>query len=888
MNVRTFIIISLIMVALFPVSAFGSTWTWAKTYGGSSRDSASSCQQTSDGGYIVAGLTYTYATDSDYSDAWIFKLDASGKVIWQKTYGDSPTDRANSIQQTSDGGYIVAGETWSYGSGESDCWVLKLDTNGNVTWQKTYGGSSRDIASSIQQTSDGGYIVAGETLSYDVAEGDCWVLKLDADGNVVWQKTYGGIDNDGGAVIKQTSDGGYIVAATTSSYGGGSYDCWVLKLDADGDVTWQKTYGGIYPDYARSIQETSDGFIMAGETYSYGTDSSYDAWILRLGTSGDVIWQKTYGESEHESADSIQLTSDDGFIVLGTTSSYGNGEDDLWVLKLQADGTVDWQRTYGGSDDEMANSIKQVSDGGYIIVGETQSYGAGNYDSWVLKLDTNGSPDSDCSIIGDTAVMPVNTGVIPLESLAVATNSSDSLQISTASPQNSDAAMGTQCCDGGPFEINIYGASAQFQYWEIAAPEFLRAISTNGGMGCSDADVYAASNDFQRNNGLHDRDAGIAVCAGAEAYAGVTGAGANGNGETVIVRYTTQRSYDAVMAVQDSNAFIASSDAAACHDPGDRLMAAPVTGELGPLGAPGNSIAALECMDVHVGASDVSAKTFKQTSDGWARGPMGDNSDIINRMVSYPVTVSSDPYDIGFKKHTPFSIPFGFLANNDPTTPVPVNNLSNLTAVNVFTGQYPNWNDLDPSYPNLPMIVCHRHAGSGNAAAFNAIVLRGNASMPITQQDGDRNSDYYSRAVDRNHAPAIYFNKTSSLSAKCAGQYLGAISYADSDKCVNGCSGDYGNVKAIAYEGIGGDFNNDIMSDAVNYGRHIFWESQHLYCDECGNRDELIDALADYASKSTNMISEKTEFWAADDCMRWIKASGFAWPSYRGPLTSCP
>jgi len=388
---------------------------WANTYGGSSDDYAYSIQQTSDGGYIVAGYTNSFGAGG--TDAWVLKLDANGNVQWQKTYGGSSDDYAYSIQQTSDGGYIVAGYTESFGAGYADVWVLKLDANGNVQWQKTYGGSGWDEAYSIQRTLDGGYIVAGWTDSFGAGGTDAWVLKLDANGNVQWQKTYGGTYDDYANSIQQTSDGGYIVAGRTYSFGAGGTDVWVLKLDSSGNVQWQKTYGGTYDDYANSIQQTSDGgYIVAGVTKSFRAGNA-DVWVLKLDASGNVQWQKIYGYepgdfipySRNDSANSIQQTSDGGYIV----ASYGNFGLDRTVrskvLKLDANGNVQWHKTYGGYNYDSANSIQQTSDGGYIVAGVTKSFGAGNADVWVLKLDSNGKI-ADCSAEwGSYYYMPTST-----------------------------------------------------------------------------------------------------------------------------------------------------------------------------------------------------------------------------------------------------------------------------------------------------------------------------------------------------------------------------------------------------------------------------------------------------------------------------------------------
>jgi len=233
MKPRCLLRIILLILLLSPISVFATEW--AKTYGGSSSDYVKSIQQTTDGGYIVAGSTYSFA--AGVIDFWVLKLDSSGNVTWQKTYGGSGGDSASSIQQTTDDGYIVAGYTNSFAAGVIDFWVLKLDSSGNVTWQKTYGGSESDFASSIQQTTDGGYIVAGSTHSFGAGDEDFWVLKLDSSGNVTWQKTYGGSGGDSASSIQQTTDGGYIVAGSTHSFGAGSSDIWILKLDSSGEIS---------------------------------------------------------------------------------------------------------------------------------------------------------------------------------------------------------------------------------------------------------------------------------------------------------------------------------------------------------------------------------------------------------------------------------------------------------------------------------------------------------------------------------------------------------------------------------------------------------------------------------------------------------------------------
>ena len=382
--------------------------TWAKTYGGAGLDYAGPIQQTTDGGYIVAGYTKSFGAGD--LDAWIIKLDGSGVVEWQNTYGGSDSDALSSIQQTVDEGYIVAGRIYPL-SGIPDAWIMKLNSSGVVEWQNTYGGSGWDDARSVQQTSDGGYIVAGETQSFGAGSSDIWIVKLYGNGAVEWQNTYGGSDSDSPFSIQQTVDGGYIVAGQTLSFGAGDFDAWIIKLDGSGVVEWQNTYGGSNSDALSSIQQTADGgYIVAGGTSSFGA-VSFDIWIVKLYGNGAVEWQNTYGGLGNDRAFSIQQTADGGYIMAGETQSFGEGNSDVWIMKLNADGTVGaWQQTYGGEPSDYVRSIQQTADGGYIVAGYTMSFGAGSGDAWVLKLDANGSI-LGCSdgMINGTSVSGVGT-----------------------------------------------------------------------------------------------------------------------------------------------------------------------------------------------------------------------------------------------------------------------------------------------------------------------------------------------------------------------------------------------------------------------------------------------------------------------------------------------
>ncbi len=379
-----------------------------KTFGGTGNDVASSIQQTSDGGYIVAGSTYSKGAGG--RDAWVLKLNQDLNLVLDKTYGKDNLDEIFSIQQTSDGEYIAAGsaapplkENINY----TNAWVLKLDSAGNLIWDKTFGGSKGgeeiDEAYSAQETSDGGYVVAGfitavNNISWDK---DAWILKLDSAGNSIFEKTYNRStfnqfkSDDRAYAVQQTSDGGYIVAGETDSQlkNSSSLDVWILKLDSAGNLIWDKTFGAsgvAMDDGAFSIQQTTDGgYIVAGRAELTKADDS-DVWILKLAQDGSLVWDKSYGGSDWwDQANSVQQTSEEGYIVAGSTNSKGAGGWDAWVLKLDSAGNLIWDKTFGGNEDDMAGSVRQTSDGGYIVAGRKEK--EYNVDVWILKLDENGN-----------------------------------------------------------------------------------------------------------------------------------------------------------------------------------------------------------------------------------------------------------------------------------------------------------------------------------------------------------------------------------------------------------------------------------------------------------------------------------------------------------------
>ena len=363
---------------------------------------------------------------------FITRLSAQAPLIqWQKAFGGTQNDQIQNgtkIIQTSDGGFIMAGYTESSdgdvsGSRSSkDFWIVKSDGSGNITWQRSYGGSNNDYARSIYQTPDGGYIVAGVAESNDGdvtgnhGNADMWVLKLDALGFVQWKKCYGGTANDFANSVRHTADGGYIVFGTTFSVNNGDVtgfhgfaDYWVVKIDAVGSIQWQKAYGGSDIEEGAAVVQTADGgYIMTGSTHSNDDDvssnhGSYDFWTVKINAAGTIQWQKTYGGSAEDRAADIKQTTDGGYIMAGNTWSndgditFKYPSTDYWLVKTDANGIIQWQKTYGGNSEDYGYAVSLTTDGGYIVCGYSlqPTFGDitghhGGADAWLVNTNATG------------------------------------------------------------------------------------------------------------------------------------------------------------------------------------------------------------------------------------------------------------------------------------------------------------------------------------------------------------------------------------------------------------------------------------------------------------------------------------------------------------------
>jgi len=357
---------------------------FAKTFGGSENDLGHSVQQTSDGGYIVAGHTYSFGNGNEF---WLIKSNSNGNEEWNQTYGGAESDIGRSVQQTINGGYIITGFTYSY-EGSQRVYLIKTNSVGAEEWSKTFGGSVDDGGYSVQQTTDGGYIVLGHTSSFGNGGQDIYLIKTNSEGIEAWTKTYGGSGNEFGYSVQQTSDGGYILTGNTSSYGNGDNDVWLIKTDSEGTEEWNKTFGGENDDRGYSVQQTTDGgYIIAG--YTNSDLGSNDVWLIKTDANGNEQWNKTYGGDGSDYGYSVQQTTDGGYIIVGVTAPTGNGN--VWLIKTATNGIEQWNKTFGGSVHDYGYSVQQTTDGGYIITGATTSFGNGGHDVWLIKTDSEGN-----------------------------------------------------------------------------------------------------------------------------------------------------------------------------------------------------------------------------------------------------------------------------------------------------------------------------------------------------------------------------------------------------------------------------------------------------------------------------------------------------------------
>jgi hypothetical protein len=313
-------------------------------------------------------------------------------LVWSERYGGQLNEGGYGCVVTTDQACVLVGSTFSYGSGDFDVYLVKVDSLGDTLWTQTFGGPSAEYGYDIQSTSDNGFIITGSTRSFGAGGRDLYLIRTDEFGNQLWMKAYGGPLSEEGFSVRETSDGGFIVCGTENSFGGGSADLYLLRLGQNGDSLWSRSYGGALGESGAAVRQTGDGgFIAVGSTGSYGEGYS-NVFVVRTDSSGDSLWIAVHGGAKADFGYSIEETLDNGYVIVGTTASSGAGFSDACLTKIYGDGTLQWEETYGGTMDEQAYSVTPTLDGGYVLAGTTQSYGSGKLDIYLVKTDPSGFP----------------------------------------------------------------------------------------------------------------------------------------------------------------------------------------------------------------------------------------------------------------------------------------------------------------------------------------------------------------------------------------------------------------------------------------------------------------------------------------------------------------
>lgn len=375
-----------------PVSVRGQDSLWAVHHGGYLNETGYVCRMLSGGDYVMAGATFSQGA-GDY-DIYLVKLDSTGSTFWERTYGGVFTDIGTDLQSTPDGGFIIAGYTTSFGNGKRDVCLVKTAADGTMEWIKTYGGSSDDEGFSVRVTSDSGYIVCGTTMSFGQG-GDLYLVRTDRDGDTLWTRTYGGSAGESGAAVRITVDGGFIAAGNTGSYGVGYSSVYLVRTDAAGDTLWTATYGGTRADLGYGVERTDDnGFIVCGATAPTG-ENYYDAYLVKVDSLGHQEWEGLYGGTLEDRAYSVASTVDGGYVLTGTTESTQGRKIDIYVVKTDPVGEVEWDTAYGGVEADYGRMVGVDGAGNFLLAGSTYSYSAGGSDLYLMKIKGAPSLDAD-------------------------------------------------------------------------------------------------------------------------------------------------------------------------------------------------------------------------------------------------------------------------------------------------------------------------------------------------------------------------------------------------------------------------------------------------------------------------------------------------------------
>ncbi|MCW3105257.1 MAG: hypothetical protein JWO09_3697 [Bacteroidetes bacterium] len=369
-----------------------------------------SLQQTTDGGYIKLSPEKGFSDDLNIR---LSKTDSYGRITWEKVFGGSSDDIGKSVRQTADGGYAFTGSTKSFGVGGSDVVLTKTDALGNEQWTKTFGGAGDDNGEELCITADGGYVITGTSKSFGAGDMDIYVMKADTSGELAWAKTYGGSSDDSGSSVIELPGSKLLVLGTTNSFGAGLSDLYLLKIASDGTELWTKAIGGTDAETGVSVRMANDGgFIITGSTLSYG-EGAEDLYLVHTNANGDVTWSKTYGGIKTENAYSVKPTADGGYLIAGSTTSYGVESSDLYLVKADSAGNFKWSKAYGADGNDMATAVVSTNDGGFAVIGSTENFVMGKMETYIIKTDASGNT------LCNTEITMSATGMAPFAEAAV-------------------------------------------------------------------------------------------------------------------------------------------------------------------------------------------------------------------------------------------------------------------------------------------------------------------------------------------------------------------------------------------------------------------------------------------------------------------------------------
>jgi len=358
---------------------------WSRTYGGPGADGSKSLIRTYDGGFALVG--YTFSQGAGEADVYLVKTDAAGNFAWDRAYGGPGRDYGYDLCQCPDGGYLLVGQTSSFGAGLDDLYLIKTDADGDLIWQTTFGGAQIDAGHAICAGPDDHYVLCGSTESQGAGLSDVWVIKVNADGQEVWSQTFGGTESDRGTDILAATAGGYVALGASGSYSA-NRDVHVIRIGEDGSETWSRNLGGASDcDWGRSVCETSDGgFVVAGHGDIHSNDLT-DVILLKLDAQGRDLWMQRFGESTfYDYGRGVCTTLDGGFLICGAVTIAETGKHEAYVIKTDSAGRLSWSYQIGAAGSDWTSAVVETGPGSYVLAGHTDSYGAGRFDAWLVGL----------------------------------------------------------------------------------------------------------------------------------------------------------------------------------------------------------------------------------------------------------------------------------------------------------------------------------------------------------------------------------------------------------------------------------------------------------------------------------------------------------------------